>query len=144
MSKVIKSAGVHVTIDAYVRDASVFTDNTLRSLFKKLASALDMTIIHGPEFVEVPINPETLKRSQETGIFEDEGGITGICVVSKSHISCHCWPLQKFFSLDIFSCGEFKPSIALNIVREQLGVIQEDVLIHNRRKPLEGSEIRII
>lgn len=136
MGKIIESAGVHVTIDGFVSAAEVFVESNLKQLFLEIVKALDMTILVGPNFIEVPTEPEVLARSQSTGIFEDEGGITGMCVISKSHISIHCWPLQEFFSMDIFSCGDYDPEAALCIVRQTLGVVSESVNILNRRKPI--------
>jgi S-adenosylmethionine/arginine decarboxylase-like enzyme len=136
MGRIIESAGVHVMVDAFVEDASVFNQVTLKSMFVDLVKALDMEIIDGPNFIEVPVNPEVLRRSQETGVFADEGGITGMCIISKSHVSLHAWPLQKFFSFDVFSCGDFDPEVALTIVRARMGIRSESTHIINRRKPM--------
>jgi len=136
MGRIIESAGVHVLMDAFVRDESVFNGTLLKSLFHELATALDMTILVGPDFIEVPVDPEVLRKAQETGVFADEGGITGMCVINKSHMSLHAWPLQKFFSLDVFSCADFDPEIALGIIRDRLGVSREDTHVINRKKPV--------
>jgi S-adenosylmethionine/arginine decarboxylase-like enzyme len=134
--RIIESAGVHVTIDAFVHDPKVFGTDRLRALFHGIVEALNMTILIGPDFIEVPIDIDTLRRSQETGVFEDEGGITGLCVINKSHIAIHCWPLQEFFSMDVFSCGDYDPEVPLALVRSELGVKSESVQIINRRKPV--------
>ncbi len=136
MGRIIESAGVHVTMDAFVNDASVFNQATLKTMFEDLVQALDMKILVGPNFIEVPVDAEVLRLSQESGVFADEGGITGTCIISKSHVSLHAWPLQEFFSFDVFSCGDFDPDVALTLVRERLGVRSESVHILNRRKPV--------
>jgi len=137
MSRVIESAGVHVLIDAFVNDPLVFTKETLANLFVDLVSALDMDILVGPNFVEVPMDPEVLRQSRATGVFRDEGGITGTCIISKSHISIHAWPLQKFFSFDVFSCGDFDPQVAIDLVHARLGVCSANVTIIGREKPVD-------
>jgi S-adenosylmethionine decarboxylase len=136
MGRIIESAGVHVLVDAFVRDESVFNGAYLKDLFHELASALGMTILVGPDFIEVPVDPEVLRLSQETGEFADEGGITGMCVISKSHMSLHAWPLQKFFSMDVFSCADFDPEVALGIIRSRLNIDRESTHIINRKKPV--------
>ena len=136
MARIIESAGVHVTMDAFVKDASVFNKDTLSCLFRDLVAALGMDILVGPNLVEVPTDPETLRRSQETGIFADEGGITGTCIISKSHVSIHAWPLQNFFSFDVFSCGDFDPYTAIDLIEARLGVKSSSINIINRKKPL--------
>jgi S-adenosylmethionine decarboxylase len=129
------SAGRHVVVDGYVKDAKVFTAENLTGLFRDVVKALDMAILKGPDFIEVPVDPEVLKRVEETGKFEDEGGITGTCIISTSHLSVHCWPLQRFFSLDIFSCKEFDHVKALDIMRHKLGVLDANITVLNRLKP---------
>lgn len=36
---------------------------------------------------------------------EGEGGITGVVIVSESHITVHTWPERKFVNLDVFFCN---------------------------------------
>jgi S-adenosylmethionine/arginine decarboxylase-like enzyme len=133
---IIASAGTHVTIDAFVADPATFKAKSIEKLLHLLVDALGMTILQGPDVIDVPVDPKILERAQETGVFEDEGGTTAFCVISKSHISIHCWPLQKFFSADVFSCCDYEPLIALEIIREHMGVLREDVHVLRRRKPL--------
>ena len=131
----MSSAGLHVIMDAYVSDPSVFTRDRIEHLFAQLVLALEMQALDKPQVYEVPVDPETLKRVLETGKFEDEGGITAVQVISTSHLSLHAWPLQSFFSLDVFSCCDFNESLALSIVRETLGVVSENTTVVRRLKP---------
>jgi S-adenosylmethionine decarboxylase proenzyme len=40
-------------------------------------------------------------------------GVTGIILLSESHISIHTWPEKKFVAMDIFSCsGTKKANVA--------------------------------
>jgi S-adenosylmethionine decarboxylase len=129
------NAGRHLIIDGKVKDASVFTVEKLVTLFQDLAKALDMHIIRGPEFVEVPVDPKVLRHSRKTGEFEDEGGISGTCVISTSHMSLHAWPLRKAFSADVFSCKDFDHLKALGILSEELGVTKTNITVLNRLMP---------
>lgn len=129
------SAGLHITMDAYVDDPSVFTRERLQDLFGKLITALEMKALDKAMVYEVPCDPKVLERVKKTGKFEDEGGITSIQVISTSHLSLHAWPLQNFFSLDAFSCKDFNADLALSIIRETLGVGAEETCILQRRKP---------
>ena len=104
-------------------------------MFAKVIAALDMKALGPAHVYEVPVDPEVLRRVQETGTFEDEGGITAIVVISTSHMSIHCWPLQGFFSLDAFSCKTFDPNLAKMIIQETLGVVSANVHILERSKP---------
>jgi S-adenosylmethionine/arginine decarboxylase-like enzyme len=138
------SAGLHITMDAYVDNPSVFTRERLEQLFGKLVSALEMTALDKAMVYEVPCDPKVLERVKKTGKFEDEGGITSIQVISTSHLSLHAWPLQSFFSLDAFSCKDFNSELALSIIRETLGVVAEETNVIKRRKPVPGSRARVV
>lgn len=132
----LASAGLHLTVDGFVTDPATFTREKIEGLFAQIIAALDMKALDKPQVYEVPVDPEVLRRVQQTGKFEDEGGITAIVVISTSHLSIHCWPLQKFFSLDAFSCKDFNADLTFAIVRETLGVSKANVSILQRRKPI--------
>lgn len=134
------SAGLHIVMDARVADPSVFTRERLIDLFHKVVAALDMKPLDHVQVYEVPVDPSILERVKRTGNFEDEGGITTIQVISTSHLSLHAWPLQKFFSLDAFSCKDFNADLALSIIRETVGVTADKTVIIRRKKPSEGSK----
>lgn len=129
------SAGLHLIMDVYVSDSDVFEPEYLSEMFKELASILDMTIIMGPNFLEVPVDPAILAESERTGKFMDEGGCTGFCVISTSHCSIHTWPLKKFASLDIFSCKEFDSDKAEEFIVTKLKCTSVSKHVVNRSKP---------
>jgi S-adenosylmethionine decarboxylase len=130
------SAGVHLIVDGYVNDPGTFTRATIEEMFSKVISALEMKALDKPQVYEVPVDPTVLERVKRTGKFEDEGGITAVVVISTSHLSIHCWPLQRFFSLDAFSCKDFDSDLAYSIVRETLGVSRANVTVLQRHRPL--------
>lgn len=133
------SAGLHLIMDAYVADSAVFTRETLERLFAQLIAALHMKALDKATFYEVPVDPEILERVKRTGHFEDEGGITGFQVISTSHMALHAWPLQNFFSLDAFSCKSFNDDLAISIVKESLGVVNDHTIVLRRKKPSNGQ-----
>lgn len=125
------SAGIHIVLDGFVKDPAVFTSDILTATFKQLAESLEMKIIMGPDFLEVPLNPTKL----QSDVFQDEGGITGMCVISTSHMSIHCWPIRKCFSMDVFSCKAFDSDKAKQIIWDLLGVESGDYTVVNRTFP---------
>jgi S-adenosylmethionine decarboxylase len=49
-------------------------------------------------------------------------GISGVVVISESHLSIHTWPEHRYAAVDIFSCGDtLKPAEAANYLVEQFG-----------------------
>lgn len=125
------SAGRHLIIDGYVDDAGSFSEENLKGMFHRLVSALDMQILSGPTFVEVPLDSTKLQTSE----FQDEGGITGSCIISTSHLAIHCWPLRRFFSADIFSCKDFDVHRAMSVLHEHLGLERVNIMNIERIKP---------
>lgn len=51
--------------------------------------------------------------------FSSSGGISGIAMVSESHLSIHTWPEYKYAALDIFVCGQVEPYKAIEIFKKQ-------------------------
>jgi len=64
--------------------------------------------------------------------FGGEEGITGVLVLSESHISIHTWPEEKFIALDIFMCGDAEPKIALKVLEEAFK--PERVIVGNHKR----------
>ena len=68
--------------------------------------------------------------------FSPNGGVTGVAVLSESHISVHTWPERSFAAFDIFMCGLAKPELAVEILKEQFDAGSVDVAIKRRGKRL--------
>lgn len=127
-------------MDGYVADAAVFDETTLQRMFDSLVDSLEMRILLGPSFIEVDLDPSKLNHTE----FADEGGITGFCVISTSHVSIHCWPLRKFFSMDVFSCKDFDVRKALDVIQRYLQVAQVNITNLDRAKPsYPGGQSRL-
>jgi S-adenosylmethionine decarboxylase len=69
---------------------------------------------------------EVREEIQKLGVepFEDEGGLTGFCVLSTSHCAIHTWPLRSFFVMDVYSCRDFDEAVVRKLVAERLGTYQ--------------------
>lgn len=52
--------------------------------------------------------------------FGEGAGVTGVILLSESHISIHSWPEHSFAALDIFMCGAARPETALDFLRVAL------------------------
>src|SRR5256885_17060060 len=78
--------------------------------------ALDMRCLGEPHTYEVEEEIEKLGKEP----FEDEGGVTGVCVLSTSHCSIHTWPLRPFFVMDVYSCRDFDTMAVERFLAERL------------------------
>ena len=48
-------------------------------------------------------------------------GVSGVVLIAESHISIHTWPENGFAAANIFTCGEMKPQVAIDIMRRASG-----------------------
>lgn len=140
--------GLHLIVDGLVESPKkVFSKKNLRALLLQLVSDLKMQLIFGPVFHEVEIEPSRLTGD----VFQDEGGISGFCMIGTSHISIHVWPLRKHFSMDVFSCKQFDREAARATIERMLDPEQATFVAVQRRQggmiterePLSGSFDRV-
>lgn len=109
--------GLHLVVDGRVGDPKrAFTKKNLRGLMIQLVKDLRMELIWGPKFKEVELDPSKLTGD----VFQDEGGVSGFCMIGTSHISIHVWPLRQHFSMDVFSCKLFDGDLAKRTISEFL------------------------
>ena len=52
--------------------------------------------------------------------FGEGAGVTGVVMLSESHISIHSWPEHRYAALDIFMCGSAQPERALACLQAAL------------------------
>ena len=89
----------------------------VEAMLRGLVELLGMRLLGAPHLYEV--ETEIAKLGVEP--FEDEGGVTGICVLSTSHCSIHTWPLRPFFVMDVYSCRDFDPALVEQHLAKSLG-----------------------
>lgn len=51
--------------------------------------------------------------------FGENFGVTGVLVLSESHISIHTWPENNYAAIDIFMCGKCDPIISMNYILKE-------------------------
>lgn len=89
----------------------------LSTIVQGIAAAAGMTIIN--------ITTSNIREDLEklgSDVFEDEGGISVLALISTSHISLHVWPNREAFMLDVVSCREFDAEALHQIVVDWLDV----------------------
>lgn len=69
--------------------------------------------------------------------FTPNGGVSGVAVLSESHISIHSWPEANYAALDVFMCGEAKPHLCVDILREEFNATDVVVKTHRRGEELD-------
>jgi S-adenosylmethionine/arginine decarboxylase-like enzyme len=91
--------------------------NTVKTMLVDLIDVLGMRLLDKAHMYEVETEIEKLGKEP----FEDEGGVTGVCVLSTSHCSIHTWPLRPFFVMDVYSCRDFDTTEVERFLSKRLG-----------------------
>ncbi|MEQ1616214.1 MAG: S-adenosylmethionine decarboxylase, partial [Hyphomicrobiaceae bacterium] len=63
-------------------------------------------------------------------------------VLSESHISIHSWPDANYAALDVFMCGDTKPHLVIDVLREAFQARDVVVKEHKRGEELDQSNWR--
>jgi len=93
----IKAGGKHLIIDYWGVDASkLISCEEVDAVFRKGAEDSSATVL-----------------SSHFHHFGEGCGITGVVILSESHMSIHTWPEKNYCAIDIFMCGECDPRTAL-------------------------------
>ena len=64
--------------------------------------------------------------------FTPNGGISGVAVLSESHISVHTWPEANYAAFDVFMCGEAQPQNSIEVLREAFS--PSDIRVDEHRR----------
>lgn len=94
-------------------EAELRSRNGILAFLSRLCEAIGMRPLDDPKVFEVEECVEKLGDPQE-----DEGGLSGLLVLSTSHIALHGWPLRKLLIVDVFSCRDFDPELPAAFLEE--------------------------
>jgi len=88
------SVGREWLVDASGCDAAVLKDaRALAGLFEELVVCLGLSVVGTPQW----------------HCFGGPGGVTGLALLSESHLAIHTFPEHRYAALSIYSCGEPQP-----------------------------------
>lgn len=69
--------------------------------------------------------------------FTPNGGVSGVAVLSESHISIHSWPEADYAALDVFMCGDARPELCVDVLRHAFSAREVVVKTHQRGEELD-------
>lgn len=65
-------------------------------------------------------------------------GVSGVVIISESHLTIHSFPEHGYASIDVYTCGDLDPSIAADYIAEALGAeIRENIEIPRGMGPVQ-------
>ena len=146
-------AGRHLVLDCTLTDESipiVTSTEKMAEYLERVTEITGMTLVIPPISMKFPFSGETqrlIKRLEEEGTTspiieefkqhikhrdEDQGGVSAITVWLESHASLHSWPLDKYISIDLFSCKMFEYQEILDFTMEFMKLEDSHVLVIDR------------
>jgi S-adenosylmethionine decarboxylase len=69
--------------------------------------------------------------------FTPNGGVSGVAVLSESHISVHSWPEANYAAFDVFMCGEAKPELCIDVLKQAFSARDVVVKEHKRGEEMD-------
>ncbi|MFC5712744.1 adenosylmethionine decarboxylase [Thalassorhabdus alkalitolerans] len=56
-------------------------------------------------------------------------GVSGVVIISESHLTIHSFPEHGYASIDVYTCGDrIDPNVASNYISEALGAETQEVV----------------
>lgn len=74
--------------------------------------------------------------------FEPQG-VTGVVVVTESHLSIHTWPEHGYAAVDFFTCGDGLPDAAHRVLFEGLRASRAEKIFVERGLSFTGQAMRL-
>ncbi|MFC7373196.1 adenosylmethionine decarboxylase [Fictibacillus iocasae] len=121
----METKGFHIIIDAFLCDEKLLNSaDRLEASLIKIAEELNMEVLHTYFHAFQP------------------HGVTGVLVLSTSHMSVHTWPEKRYASLDIYTCGDSNPLDRVDAVISSFSseyAVVYDILRGEKRQRTPGS-----
>ncbi|MGB3718589.1 MAG: adenosylmethionine decarboxylase [Proteobacteria bacterium] len=117
----VRFAGTHLIIDLF--DAKRLDD--LKHIERTLRRCVD---IAGATLLHIHLHH-----------FTPNGGVSGVAVLSESHISIHTWPEADYAALDVFMCGKAQPHLTIDVLKSAFDA--RHVVVKEFRRGEELSEL---
>lgn len=146
-------AGRHLILDCVLTHESipiVSSTEKMAEYLEKVTDITGMTLVIPPISMKFPFSCETqrlIKRLEEEGTTspiieefkqhikhrdEDQGGVSAITVWLESHASLHSWPLDKYISIDLFSCKMFEYQEILDFTKDFMKLQELNIIVVDR------------
>lgn len=146
-------AGRHLIFDCILTDESieiVSSTEKMREYLEKVTEITGMTLVMPPISMKFPFSGECnrlikeLEKEGTTSPYIEEfkqhikhrdnnqGGVSAITVWVESHASLHSWPLDKYISIDLFSCKMFEYEPIIEFTREFMKIKESNIIVVDR------------
>ncbi|KIL46289.1 adenosylmethionine decarboxylase [Jeotgalibacillus campisalis] len=55
-------------------------------------------------------------------------GVSGVVIISESHLTIHSFPEHGYASIDVYTCGDLDPTIAADHIAQSLGATSNETI----------------
>lgn len=106
LAPVTRSIGQEWILDASGCDVGALTEvRVLASLFEELVVGLELSVVGSPQW----------------HVFPAPGGVTGLALLSESHLAIHTFPEHGYAALSVYSCSARAPLDFTTLLKRHLG-----------------------
>lgn len=111
--------GKHVKIQIYGAQFERLASCEVAARFlDESVHAAEMRQLGAPHVYDIK---ETLLAQGQTPDVDEPEGVTGVAVLSTSHVAVHTWPHRGYAVVDVFSCRGFEIGELMRVARESYG-----------------------
>ena len=112
--------------------SKILTVECVKSWIENLVTELDMELVKN-----MPANPSVGYEGSE------DCGVSGVAIITTSHIVMHTWDKTLEFQLDVYSCKNFEPITVKNQL-DRIGFEITDAKFFDREYNIIELDAKII
>ncbi|MCL6586540.1 MAG: adenosylmethionine decarboxylase [Anoxybacillus sp.] len=72
-------------------------------------------------------------------------GVSGVVIISESHLTIHSFPEHGYASIDVYTCGNLDPTIAADYIADALGAqTRETIELPRGMGPIELKNVKAL
>jgi len=73
-------------------------------------------------------------------------GVSGVVIISESHLTIHSFPEHGYASIDVYTCGDrIDPNVAANFIAEALEAdTRENVELPRGMGPIQVDNVKVV
>jgi S-adenosylmethionine decarboxylase len=72
-------------------------------------------------------------------------GVSGVVIISESHLTIHSFPEHGYASIDVYTCGDMDPNIAADYIAEALNAqTRENIEIPRGMGPVHMKQAKVL
>jgi S-adenosylmethionine decarboxylase len=71
-------------------------------------------------------------------------GVSGVVIISESHLTIHSFPEHGYASIDVYTCGDLDPNIAADYIAEALNAqTRENIELPRGMGPVQAKKNKV-